>query len=157
LNYSVLPYTKIIIPDKGSRPEKIIYAPILDTFLFHKSKQTNFSFRSLVDSGADFCVFPAKYGSVLGFDIKKGRPIVTSGIGGNETLYFHTIAVGIIVRKELWKFQCEAGFSFKMNSKGTGLLGRRGFFDLFQEVAFNQQTSMFRLKGEGPRHFMEIS
>lgn len=154
MNHSVLPYTKIIIPE-GAGPQKIIYAPILDTYLFNKSKQTNFSFRSLVDSGADFCVFPAKYGAMIGLDIKKGRPIVTSGIGGNEILYFHKIAVGIIVRKELWKFECEAGFSFKMSAKGTGLLWRRGFFDLFQEVSFNQQKSMFRLRGEGPRNFIE--
>lgn len=154
MNYTLLPYTKIIIPARGKRHQKTIYAPILDTFLYCKNMQTGFSFRSLVDSGADFCVFPAKYGSMIGLDIKEGEPIITSGIGGNETLYFHDIEVGIIIGKELWKFKCQAGFSFKMNSKGTGLLGRRGFFDLFQEVSFNQQKSIFRLKGEGTRNLL---
>ena len=32
------------------------------------------------------------------------------------------------------------------HTKGIGFLGRDGFFDLFQEVAFNQKAKMFRLK-----------
>ena len=52
----------------------------------------------------------------------------------------------VIINDEPWKFECQAGFSTKMNAKGIGFLGRAGFFDLFQEVAFNQKVKMFRLK-----------
>lgn len=85
MNHQIIPYTKIIIPEKERSKEKALYVPVLETFLYYKGKQTN--------------------------------------------------------------------FSFKLNKKGIGLLGRKGFFDFFQEIAFNQQKAMFRLKGEGSRSF----
>jgi len=105
-----------------------------------------FDFPSVVDSGADFCVFPAKFGSIIGLDVKSGRSVITHGVGGEETLYFHKIMVGVYVRDQIWKFNTEAGFSYKMDKKGAGLLGRQGFFDQFTEVAFNQNKKMFRIK-----------
>ena len=82
----------------------------------------------------------------MGIDIKDGETIFSFGVGGKEILYFHPIKVGVIIKDEIWKFKCLAGFSYKMNTKGTGLLGRRGFFDLFAEISFNQGKSMFKLK-----------
>lgn len=73
------------------------------------------------------------------------------GVGGKDNLFFHRIKVGIIVEEEVWEFECRAGFSRKMNAKGVGLLGREGFFDLFQEICFNQKAKMFRLTGHGLR------
>ena len=101
---------------------------------------------SLVDSGADFCVFPANTGKAIGLDIHEGENVSTFGIGGKETLYFHKVKVEVIINDEPWIFECRAGFLTKLNSKGIGFLGRDGFFDLFQEVTFNQSVKMFRLK-----------
>ena len=99
-----------------------------------------------MDSGADFCVFPARFGELIGIDIKKGELKPSFGVGGMESLYFHHIKVGLIIKGDIWKFSCYAGFSTKMNVKGTGLLGRNGFFDLFEEVSLNQNKRMFKLK-----------
>ena len=152
MSYTVtLPYTRIEIPPRGSFPAKTVYSPIIKTFLFHQSKETNFSFDSVIDSGADFCVFPADFGEMMGLKVQEGQHLPSFGVGGKDTLFFHKIKVGIIVREEIWEFECHAGFSKKMNKKGVGLLGRDGFFDLFNEISFNQNTKMFRLKGEGPR------
>ena len=134
---------------------KVIYVPLLDTKLCYRNRQTIFSFSSIIDSGADFCVFPAKFGRLIDLAVEEGDAIVTSGIGGKETLYFHKIQVGVVIREQIWKFECEAGFSFKMNAKGIGFLGRKGFFDLFEEVAFNQQKRMVKLKGEGTRNLCD--
>lgn len=112
----------------------------------HQDRQTNFSFFSLVDSGADFCVFPAKYGELIGLDVKSGQLVSSFGVGGRETLYFFNIKVEVLVKKDPLRFSCSAGFSYKMNPTGRGLLGRKGFFDLFSEVAFNQEKKLFRLK-----------
>ena len=152
MNHTIIPYSPVSIPAQGENVSKTLYAPILDTRLFYQNKETQFSFRSLVDSGADFCVFPAKFGELIGIFIKEGKEVPTFGVGGREILYFHAIEVGIIINKQSWKFQCDAGFSFKMNTKGIGLLGRKGFFDLFAEVAFNQNKRMLRLQGEGTRN-----
>ena len=101
---------------------------------------------SLVDSGADFCVFPANVGKAIGLDVYEGDNVSTFGIGGHETLYFHKVTVEVIINEQSLKFECRAGFSTKLNAKGIGFLGRDGFFDLFQEISFNQKVKMFRLK-----------
>ena len=152
MSHTIIPYFLIHVPSRGDLPSQTIYSPLLDTYLFYQAKQTNFSFQSIVDSGADFCVFPAKFGELIGIDVKEGLEIPTFGIGGKEILYFHTIKIGVVIKEQIWKFECDAGFSFKMNPKGVGLLGRKGFFDLFQEVAFNQDKKMLKLKGEGTRN-----
>ncbi len=141
-----LQYTKLSIPSQGKVPKKELYCPLLDTFLFNKSIQTHFSFKSIVDSGADFCVFPEKFGKLIGLDVKAGDKVLTFGVGGIETLYFHKIQIGVHIKGELWKLDCKAGFSAKLNPKGIGLLGRKGFFDQFAEIAFNQNKKMFRIK-----------
>ncbi len=149
MSYAVsIPYTRIEIPPRGSFPAKTLYAPLVKTFLFQKNKRADFSFDSVVDSGADFCVFPVQFGKMIGLDIESGQQLPTFGVGGKDTIFFHEIKVGIAVREEIWSFECSAGFSRKMN---TGLLGRDGFFDLFKEVSFNQNAKMFRLSGDGLR------
>ncbi len=146
MSYITVPYQKIQIPPQGDAPAKIIHAPILKVSLFHKNKDRLFYIDSIVDSGADFCVFPVDAGKAIGLDIREGKSISTFGIGGKETLYFHKVIVEVIINDQSWKFECRVGFSSKLNAKGIGFLGRDGFFDLFKEVSFNQQVKMFRLK-----------
>ena len=145
LSYITVPYRKVQIPAQGDAPAKIIHVPVLKTTLFYKNKLL-FDFDSVVDSGADFCVFPAKVGTAIGLDVYEGENIITNGIGGKETLYFHKVKVEVVIKDAPWVFECRAGFSTKLNTKGIGLLGRDGFFDLFQEVSFSQKVKMFRLK-----------
>ena len=146
MSYTIVPYQKIQIPSQGDSPAKTIHAPILKTSLFYKNKERLFYFDAIIDSGADFCVFPANTGKAIGLDIYEGKNMSTFGIGGKETLYFHKVTVEVIINEQSWKFDCHAGFSTKLNTKGIGFLGRDGFFDLFQEVAFNQKVKMVRLK-----------
>ena len=146
MSYITVPYQKILIPARGNSPAKIIHAPILKTSLFYKNKERVLFFDSVVDSGADFCVFPASAGKAAGLELEEGENVPTYGIGGKETLYFHKVTVEVIVNNQSWKFQCRAGFSTSLNPRGVGFLGRDGFFDLFQEIAFNQRAKMFRLK-----------
>ena len=146
LSYFTIPYRKIQIPVQAGTSAKIIYVPVLKTTLFYKNDKWLFDFDSVVDSGADFCVFPAKMGMAIGLDVYRGESVTTNGIGGKEILYFHRVKVEIIINDEPWAFECRAGFSTKLNTKGIGFLGRDGFFDIFQEVAFNQKAKMFRLK-----------
>ena len=146
MRHSTVPYQRIQIPASDNSPAKTLYAPILKSSLFHKNTGRLFYFDSIVDSGADFCVFPANAGKAIGLNIYEGKNISTFGVGGKETLYFHKVKVEVIVNDQSWKFECQAGFSTKLNTKGIGFLGRDGFFDLFKEVSFNQKVKMFRLK-----------
>ena len=146
MSYVTVPYQEIQIPAEANSPAKTIYSPILRTSLFYKNQERLFYFDSIVDSGADFCVFPAALGEIIGLDVYEGKHVSSFGVGGKETLYFHKVTVEITIKNESWKFECQAGFSMKMNAKGIGFLGRDGFFNLFQEVTFNQSVKMFRLK-----------
>ncbi len=146
LSNITISYQKIQIPAQGDVPAKTIYAPVLKTTLFYKNVERLFLIDCIVDSGADFCVFPAKMGKAIGLDIYEGENVITNGIGGKEILYFHKLKVEVLLNDEPWAFECRAGFSSKLNTKGIGFLGRDGFFDLFQEVSFNQKAKMFRLK-----------
>ena len=143
MNSTVVPYTRINLPPRGSFPARTLYSPLLKT----KINNSHFTFDSVVDSGADFCVFPAEFGEVVGLKIETGKHLPTFGVGGRDIIFFHKIKVSVMIRDEVWGFECHAGFSKKMNVRGVGLLGREGFFDLFQEISFNQNTKMFRLKG----------
>lgn len=145
LSSITVPYQKIQILPQGDAPSKTIYAPVLKTTLYHKNHERLFLIDALVDSGADFCVFPANTGKAIGLNIYEGENVITNGIGGKETLYFHKVKVEVFIKGEPWVFECRAGFSTKLNTKGIGFLGRDGFFDLFKEVSFNQSTKMFRL------------
>ena len=146
MSHLTIPYKKIQILAQGDTPAKTVYAPILRTTLYHKNDKRLFLVDCLVDSGSDFCIFPADTGELIGLDVYEGKNVTTYGIGGKETLYFHNVKVEVIIKDEPWIFECRAGFSTKLNAKGIGFLGRDGFFDLFQEVSFSQKVKMFRLK-----------
>jgi hypothetical protein len=146
LSYITIPYQKVQILAQSQTPSKTIHVPILKTTLFYKNNKFLFDFDCIVDSGADFCVFPANTGKAIGLDVYEGENVITNGIGGKETLYFHKVKVEVIIKEEPWVFECQAGFSTKLNTKGIGFLGRDGFFDLFQEVIFNQNAKMLRFK-----------
>lgn len=146
-----IPYKKIQIPSRVDFPAQVKYSPIVATVLENKGKRLDFSFDSIIDSGADYCVFPSQFGELIGLNVELGKRLPTYGVGGQETLYFHHIKVALIIEKEAWEFPCFAGFSRKMNHKGVGLLGRQGFFNLFKKIEFVENKRKLNLSVEaGP-------
>ena len=124
---------------------------MVDTNLEINSQSLNFSFFSVIDSGADHCVFPATFGERLGLDIKTGLHMPAAGFGGGDDLYFHKVKIWVQIEGGAWHWECHAGFSEGMNKLGVGLLGRLGFFELFEEVSFDQNNRMTRLKVHGDK------
>ncbi len=148
----VIDYTPIEIHPEGCSP-KVVEFPLLKTFLFGKDG-TPILFRSIVDSGADFCVIPADVAQSAGINIQKGKSSGrTRGIGGTEHIYFHNITVGVIFGAEFYEFEAEVAFSRNLD---FGFFGRKGFFDLFDEISFRQDAKKFRCKAEG-RTFLKTS
>lgn len=82
----------------------------------------------LVDSGTDFCIFDAQIGELLGINIENGVPDQVGGITGTlETYYIHPIAI----RVGGWSYNIKAGFLPNIARLGYGVVGQRGFFDMF--------------------------
>ncbi len=136
--YKSFPITtpSVAFPDR-----KAILRPIIPVELFHNNK--NVRTLALIDSGADFCIFNREIEELLGLDKEGGNCESFGGITGEKALaFFHKlqISVGGI------KFDTYCGFSDGINKFGHGILGQRGFFDLYK-VAFNHQKGEIEIKG----------
>jgi len=100
---------------------------------------------ALIDSGADFCVFHASLGEVIGLAIESGKLDHFGGISGQQQLeaYFHSIQIGI----GGYEFNCWAGFSREIEHLPYGVLGQVGFFSLF-DIHFDYNRGRVKLKAK---------
>lgn len=115
-----------------------MFAPIISIRLSYGHK-LSFPFSSLVDSGATRNLFPARFGEQIGINIKKGKLVKLLGIGDKEVFaYSHKIKIYLGLKF----FETEADFSFEQN---LPLLGRDGFFNLFQKVIFDESFHQLQL------------
>jgi hypothetical protein len=115
----------------------IAYRPFLVTHL--KVGPNRVSCLSLLDSGADHCVFPLSFALLLGFNPVGAPQVMTGGIGSAAVpMYYWTITVHFGPAQ----FDVLAGFTEDMNSKGFGLLGQHGFFEHFK-VQFDLPNRVF--------------
>ncbi len=117
-----------------------IYTPVVALKLSANYKMYPYSIKCLVDSGADFNLFPADIGEKLGLKIKKGEKVEHIGIGNvGITAYAHPVKIFV---KE-YSFKSEIHFSYDHK---IPLLGREGFFKYFKKVIFNQKDLKLDLK-----------
>lgn len=83
----------------------------------------------LVDSGADFCIFRAEVGEILGLNIKSGHKREFAGISGESSIcYVHNLE--IIVGNV--HYPIPVTFSYDIRDDGYGIVGQVGFFDQFK-------------------------
>lgn len=120
---------------------KSILRPIIPiTINFHDK---SIRYAALIDSGADFCIFDAEVGEYLGLVIENG---IKNSFGGIQEkagaiAYLHTISINI----GGWDYTTTVGFSYDIAKHGHGILGQKGFFDLFI-VKFDYQRGEIELK-----------
>src|ERR1700686_2216187 len=90
-------------------------------------------FLALVDSGADYCVFPADFGEPLGLNYESLPSASVSGVGEDQQVRFSA------VRLELHGFgewEIYAGFCKSWNGRNLGMLGHLGCLERFR-IAFD--------------------
>jgi hypothetical protein len=105
---------------------KKIYRPIIPVLIEYGGKKIGYE--ALLDSGADWNLFPAVLGEIIGIDIEKGKKLLFGGIGGGDFMaYFHEIALYV----GGWPIKILCGFSADIPRKSNGVLGHFGFFDHF--------------------------
>ncbi len=86
-------------------------------------------YEALIDSGADFNIFNAEIGELFGIDIRSGKKMEFSGIAGEPfEVYLHNLTLEI----GGWRYNIMAGFSYEISPHGFGILGQKGFFNLFR-------------------------
>lgn len=112
-------------PDNNPFPlKKHALRPVIQITL--DSGGSSFGYFVLIDSGADYCIFHAKIGELLGLDINKGKPLTFYGTSGEpQNAFFHEISFKVGGNEH----SCEVGFSYDMEKLAYGILGQHGFFD----------------------------
>ena len=126
----------------GSNQMRAIYYPWVPVWI-HKDGLTTPRMLLLVDSGADFCVLKSEIGVALGItDIQAGEPCQLRGLGrATVNSWFHDVEV------EFEGQTFAARFAFTSEALPIpGMLGRRGFFDHFKSVSFDENNRVVSIK-----------
>jgi len=126
-------YHKLPAGLRGDVPE-----PIIPIDLPSNKLNTDFRILFLVDSGADYCLLPADLvgEEILGLNIKAGKKL-EPGISGISGQALETYLCLVEFKVGGWKYKKEFAFAYGFKMP-YGILGRKGFFDLFKKVCFNQ-------------------
>lgn len=145
-----LPFTEFPIPvaSEAFPRERSIALPVFPILLIHNVTQARFQTLALIDSGADRCVFPALFGRKIGLNVEAGKKAQVAGVGGLDVAYFHDVVIEFSVGNRSYHYLCYAGFSTALDQLGLGLLGRHGFFDVFEDISFDTKRRLVKLVAE---------
>lgn len=128
------PLLSRVFPDKG-----VINKPFIKIVL--KNQDQKVAVWSLVDSGADACIFPKGIAEVLNIDIDSGQKTIFSGIGSNDlSFYFHEVELLF----DQYRIKTKVGFSNSKNIGASGIIGQLGFFEKFK-VAFDYKNDSIEI------------
>lgn len=125
-----------VFPVLNSSGKKIgeVARPIIYLLLNYKHGKLLGPMGAIIDSGADYNLFPAVVAEILGINLKKGIEKVNEGIGGKRVkTYRHS---GIKMFVEGYSFDTSIDFGKEIS---VPLLGQQGFFDKFRTITFNRQ------------------
>lgn len=134
LKYPVIPKPSSAFPRRFSASRPVIPIQLING-------KARIQHHALIDSGADFCVFPAAIGEYIGLTIDSGKIQELGGIANSKLVaYFHNIKIEV----GGYEFDCYAGFSRDMEHS---LLGQTGFFSLFNVfLDYNKGKIELKLK-----------
>ena len=117
-----------------------VIRPIIPIEVKYRSKKVRYEV--LVDSGADSNIFDEQIGNPLGVRIRNGKKGTVGGITGTQqTMYSHKVKI-VVGGHE---YETDANFMLNMPPYGHGVVGQKGFFDLFT-VKFDYQKAILDLK-----------
>ncbi len=129
----------LVKPQIVNKKIKPIYFPSVPIRISIDHKMFPYKIDCLLDSGADYNLFPADIGISIGINIKKGEKVEHIGIGNVGIMaYRHPIKIFL----DGYNFKTEAHFSFDHK---IPLLGRDGFFKYFHEIVFNEKAKKLNL------------
>lgn len=120
-------YFRLLLDQPSELFGTSILKPIIPIKIKANGKEVRYA--ALIDSGADFSIFDAEIGEVLNFNARRGKKIPFGGIqdrGGAEA-FLHEVIVNV----GGWDYKTSVGFSYDIAKHGYGILGQKGFFDIF--------------------------
>lgn len=115
-----------------------IYRPYAIVLVFSKLRNNWLPIEMVVDTGADYTLFPKRYAEILGIDLNLDcQPETTLGVGGSETVYQHK---NLPIKIGNWKKKIPAGFLERDDV--PSLLGRLDCLELLK-LTFTDLVSIF--------------
>lgn len=118
-----------------------VFRPVIPIEVIDQDKTVDYEV--LIDSGADSNIFSAGIADILGIDLTTGNRGEIAGITAeSKPIYFHHI--DIKVGGHLYK-NIRAGFLKEMGQYAYGVVGQKGFFDIFV-VKFDLTRKEIELK-----------
>lgn len=117
----------------------ITYRPMLLVRISY-GHHLSWEFEALVDSGSDRNLFPAYLGEIIGINFKKVKPLFINGIGGSQVEAFPVLIKLFIGAKS---YETTIDFSYEQK---IPLLGRKGFFNLFKSIKFDEKGKFFYIE-----------
>lgn len=116
----------------------IIYRPVAIVFFQNKETGVFKPISMLVDTGADYTLLPRFLAQSLGLNLNKDcQKLKTSGVGGQETVFFCKQKVEV----RLGDWQRKIPLGFLDDDFIPPLLGRHEFFETFQTVFDNRKLT----------------
>lgn len=135
-------YVKFPLRERSDYFGSSVLKPVIPvTLSVGGSRSTMYA--ALIDSGADFSIFHAEIAEYLGIDVRSGKREMFGGIqgrGGSEA-FLHPVTLSI----GGWDYKTTIGFSYDIAKHGYGILGQKGFFDIFV-VKFDLTKEEIELK-----------
>lgn len=121
-------YIKVSLPERSEFFGTSILKPIIPIEIGYEGRPIKYG--ALVDSGADFCIFDAQIGEALGIDVRSGKVEKFGGVQSSSPgkAYLHKV----ILTVGGWIYSTEVSFSYDIAPWGYGILGQKGFFDIFK-------------------------
>ena len=121
-------YHKLLLDRRSPLFGHSILKPVIPLKISVNGKELEYA--ALIDSGADFCIFDAEIGEYLGLKIREGTRINFGGIQeiGGADAFLHEINLNIGGQN----YKTIIGFSYDVAKHGFGILGQKGFFDIFK-------------------------
>ena len=137
----VFPYHREQLDSTASFPAgQELWRPVLCVKLVYGS--ASIDCWSLVDTGSDYCIFPADFATRLGLDLSLLPSSSVYGAGSDSGVRFAKV---LMCHQDLGVWEVRAGFSPEWNGREAGALGNLGLFDRFR-VSFDWQKREFEVK-----------
>lgn len=126
-------YRRLNLKDPFSSKSYIL-RPVIPISL--KGTNKVIRYEALIDTGADFCIFPLGIAKTLNVNLNKDKSLIFSGIDGEPIIGF--IAD---VNLGFGKIYVLTKVVFAETANVVGVLGQRGFFDHFDvRLSYQKQS-----------------
>lgn len=127
-------YTRFpIVDNKGNKIAEIA-RPLIEIILKNKRGQMIGPIVALLDSGADYNLFPAYICPTLGINLTKGEKSSVVGVSGDKIITYRHYGINIFVEG----YRLETFIDFSDYYRDMPILGQQGFFDKFKKINFDR-------------------